>query len=369
MDDWPALRDFICDCYGSSAPFKSGMRWRWQFVDTPYGPPAGGQPPVWVAVDGARVVGQIALQPARMFIDGQEETAGWIVDVMIRPEYRGLGLGHRIHDAMVASGQTLVTLTMAEATRRIAERAGAITLGPVYQMIRPGRLSGRTVATVLKRGIERRSGLVRLGGRGFLGSRIGPMALAAGLSAAGAMSRRRRGSREGVEANVTSNPDLQAAEGLFDRCLQAYRAQFDRRAPFLEWRMLRAPDLEYRWIDVRRGSDLAGLGVFRFPDPVELPVGTLVEALALPTDSQALDAIVEEAVSAMSPATEAIIAGASDPALVSRLRHHGFHVVKTHFPTVVSADETVTKRVALAKDAWRFTKADHDWDQVHPAED
>ncbi|MDB5454164.1 MAG: family N-acetyltransferase [Caulobacteraceae bacterium] len=354
---------FIADCYGPAAPFKGERRWRWQFLETPY-PDGEADPPVWVALDGDSVVGQIALQPAAMSIDGVEAPAGWIVDVMIRPEHRGLGLAHRIHEAMIESGQTLVTLTMAPATRRVAERAGAVTLPPAYTMLRSRSLSGATLARVLRDPVERRAGLARLAGRAFMASRVGPGVLALAANAASAPGRGRRGGT-GLEVSPAATPFGDEADALFRRCAATYEALFDRRAAFLNWRFGRAPDLDYRWLQARRDGGLAGLVVWRLPRAMELPFGVLTDFWAESHDGQAQDGLVEAATAAMQNQTEAVIAGASHPVQVAALRRHGFHVVRTHRPTIVTRDAVLRERLA-GRPLWRFGKADHDWDQVTP---
>lgn len=367
-DDWPAIAAFIQDCYGPEAQFKAGPRWRWQFLDTPYSDDPSNVP-VWVAVANGKVLGQIALQPARMFLEGDAYAAGWIVDVMIRPEHRGSGLGHRIHDAMVASGRTLVTLTMAPATRRIADRAGAVTLGPVLQMVRPRRLSGGTVSTVLSRSLENRKGLTRAGGNLFLASRVGPALLGATVSLGAAVARlgspRRRSADLSVEPVET--PDLRASAALFQLSISQCPALFDRGPEFLSWRMLKAPDLSYRWLEARSSGTLRGLAATRLPSDAELPIATLADVLAPPNDFAAVDALVAETVDRLAPLCEAIIAGASHPSDVEVLRRHGFIAVRRHRPTVVTADATLRDRVARLANDWRMSKIDHDWDQIHPA--
>jgi GNAT superfamily N-acetyltransferase len=367
-DDWPAIAEFIDHCYGPEAPFKNGPRWRWQFLDTPYSDDPA-DVPVWIAVADGVVVGQIALQPARMFLEGEAYPAGWIVDVMIRPEHRGSGLGHRIHDEMVNSGRTLVTLTMAPATRRIADRAGAATLAPVLQMVRPRRLSGATISTVLWRSLEHRTGLLRAAGDAFLASRIGPAMLGAGISAGAAVMRvgASRARSADLSVRTVDAPDLTAAGAVFERCRAQCAALFDHGPEFIRWRMLQAPDLSYRWLEARRGGELSGLAATRLPNPVELPVGTLAELLSPPDDPVAIDALVGAAVDSMAEETEAIIAGASHPTDVGTLKRHGFHVVRRHRPTVVTNDEVLRARIARLPGNWRMSKIDHDWDQIHPA--
>src|SRR5436190_8152991 len=126
--DLPAIQDFIQQCYGAEAPFKGEARWRWQYTASPYEPSKDDEAMVWIALNGEEVVGQMGSQPGRLLLDGRPLPVGWNLDLMVRPDHRGLGLAHKIHGAMAATGRTLTTLTMAPASRIVFVRAGALTL-------------------------------------------------------------------------------------------------------------------------------------------------------------------------------------------------------------------------------------------------
>ena len=142
-------------------------------------------------------------------------------------------------------------------------------------------------------------------------------------------------------------------------------AMFDRSPAFWRWRFEEAPDLAYRFARASRGGDCAGLAVWREPLACELPVGTLAEVLAPRGDEAALGALIAHACSAMADC-EAVVAGAADPLVAAALRRAGFRQVKTHRPTVSSRDAEVLARIAAHQGPWHMSKADHDWDQIHP---
>ncbi|MCA0245241.1 MAG: GNAT family N-acetyltransferase [Proteobacteria bacterium] len=361
IQDWPSIRDFINRTYGSSARYKDYPRWHWQFCDTPYQREPDDYMPVWIALQGDRVVGQIALQPSLLRLGMEVIPASWIVDVMVDQAHRGRGLGRRINDAVVASGRLLITLTMAPATRSIMEAADCVTLPPVQQMVRLNQLSGTSVALLLERIADNRARWrhpISL----FNRSLMGPALLARALSL---VARLQRGAAPSSSLPMREIAALDAAtiDRLAGLLTTKVGASFDRSASFHTWRFNGAPDLAYRFAEV--DAPARALVTWRLPRPVELPVGTLVDLLADPNDGTALRAGIDHAITAMANC-EAIIAGASDLRLVDALRSRGFVTVKTHHPTAVSTDRALLTRIA-AEDCWHFTKADHDWDQIHPA--
>ncbi|WP_428425461.1 GNAT family N-acetyltransferase [Pararhizobium sp.] len=365
LGDWPLIKPFINVCYGASAHYKQESRWRWQFVDNPYAKEAGGLVPVWIAVHDGQVVGQIALQAGRMWIDGSAYPADWVVDVMVHPDHRGGGLGHKIHDAIRASGRTLVTLTMADATRRISERAGCITLGPVYQFARIHRLSAKTVSSLIDTRAAHRP-LLRMVGGLLGGSMLGPAVAAIGTKAFRSYNALRKPLSGVAEIWDVERVAPEIADEGFTRAMSKIPALFDRGSEFCQWRFDNAPDLQYQSVHCDHGRKTRGFAIWRMPEPSELPFGTLVDIVADPDDVEAISAMSAHAVRAMEPDCEAIVAGASHPSHIAALKALGFVTVKVHRPTVVTNDPQAAAAVARYKDRWHFSKADHDWDQVHP---
>ncbi|MEZ5778664.1 MAG: GNAT family N-acetyltransferase [Paracoccaceae bacterium] len=367
VDDMPQVLEFVGETYGPGAPFKDVARHRWQFENSPFRPEDETAPSIWLAFDGARVVGEIAVQDGRIWLDGSPVSAGWIVDVMVHPDFRGMGLSHRIHDAIMAERAVLVTLTMAPATRRVAERVGCMTLGPTRQYVLPHRLSAQTVARFLeyKAGIGgpmRRKAL-----RAFNASRLGPML----VSGAGRLLTRAlrlrgafRSSNGFSHVEIGRFPD--EIDEFWARARRSFPAIFERSARFLNWRFVDCPGLTYRRFLLHKDGMLKGYLITRVGDAAELPMGVLVDAFADPDEQDALDALVALAVNTLSPDAEYVEAAASTPAWQAALRRAGFVATKTMRPTVVCTDPALRARLVRHADDWHFTKADHDWDQIHP---
>jgi len=362
--DWPAIARFVGQTYGPLARFKHKARWDWQMGDAPYPLASAENPPSWIALDGGEVVGQISLQPTRLHLPQTAIDAGWIVDVMVAPAMRGRGLGQQIYDAILGSGHTLITLTMAQATRRIARRAGCITLPPVGQFLRPQGISARTLrhfieASAAHGGKGRHLALLAKGpmaGMAALGLRTGQ----AGLH----LLRSGTTASQGAQVAQIAACDLQEVDALFARMADKPIAMFDRSAHFWRWRFNDVPDLAYRFARASRDGEVKGLAAWREPEACEYPIGTLTEVLAPRDDAQTLNALIAHATRAMA-GCEAIIAGAADPLVASALRRAGFVQVKTHHPTVSSKNDDVLAQISAHHGPWHMSKADHDWDQIH----
>ena len=366
--DMPAVLAFIGETYGPGAPFKDAARLSWQFSGAPWRDDPSDDPALWIAHDGARVVGTIGVQDGAAWIGAERVPAGWIVDVMVHPDRRGQGLGHEIHAAVMRERTTLVTLTMAAATRRIAERAGAITLGPTAQFVCPARLGAATVARYLR---YKSAGRGRLAPplRAFAASGLGPAAVALAGRAAARLRLAARGPRgealRGFEIEETGRfPE--EIDGFWQEVRAELPAVFDRSAAALNWRFADCPGLSYRRFLLRRQGRLRGYLVTRLGVAEELPVGVVADLLVRPGDAAAADDLLALARETLLPRCDFLEAAASAPFLAAALRRAGFLATRRMHPTVVCSDPALRARIAGRRDAWYFTKGDHDWDQVHP---
>ncbi|MEM7546726.1 MAG: GNAT family N-acetyltransferase [Pseudomonadota bacterium] len=365
--DMPKVLDFVDQTYGAGAAYKNEARHHWQFEANPFRPAHETQPTIWLALDGARVVGTIAVQDGVIWLGEEPVPACWIVDVMVHPGARGQGLSHQIHAAIMAERAVLVTLTMAPATRRVAERAGAITLGPTRLFILPLRVSARLVARFLDHKAHTSSRARARILRVFNASAIGPMIAAATGRFLGFAARMRASSQMPTgfhHEEVDRFPD--EIDDLWDRVRPRSGHIFERSARFLNWRFLDCPGLSYRRFLLYKNGALAGYLVTRLGDPAELPLGVVADAFADPSDGAALDALLILARNVLSSGSEYLEAAASAPAWQDALRRAGFIATKTMRPTIVCTDPNLRARLASTGNDWHFTKADHDWDQIHP---
>jgi predicted N-acetyltransferase YhbS len=367
--DRPAIAQFIEDAYGQLAPYKATPRWTWQFIDNPFGRPEGDEVPIWVAVDGDRVVGQIAVQNALLEVDGQAFQAGWAVDIMILDSHRGAGIGHRLHDAVASDVDILMALTMAHASRRMAEKQGRVALAEVHQLTRWVRLDAPTVRRyLLLRTANHRWAQVaaRLACTVFRFDRLFPRVVNPFLRLRDFVRQSRRPS----ETTMIDEVECFGHEidDFWDRTRGDYPVIFPRDAKFLNWRFVDCPELRYRRFVARRDGRVVGYVVLRQAEPVELSQGIIVDLFAARRDLQTVDALVRHSVAFFGNNVSAVDCGTSVPEFETVLRKHGFFRTRAHHPTCVCRDSALRDRLEQLRSDWFFSKGDHDWDQIHLAD-
>jgi len=367
--DRPAIAKFIEDAYGARAQYKATPRWTWQFIDNPFGPGGGDEVPVWVAVDGNRVVGQVAVQNGLLQVDGETVEAGWAVDIMILPSHRGAGLGHRLHDAVVDDVDVLMALTMADASRRMAEKHGCVTLADVHQFTRWVRLDPAAVQCYLlvRTATHRRAHVVaRLACSVFQFHRIFPRLTNPLLRLRDFLERslRRPGATRITEVD-RFGPEV---DELWERTRGDYPAIFPRDAQFLNWRFVDCPEPRYRRFVAARDGRVVGYVVLRRAEPVELPHGIIVDLYASRHDTETVNELIRHSLAFFGDTVSAVDCGTSVAEFEAVLRKRGFFRTRAYHPTCICRDSALRDRVAQLRADWFLSKGDHDWDQIHVAD-
>lgn len=370
MNDWPAIHAFITQAYEELAPYKGWDRWNWQFCQNPYLDSHDEKEtvPVWIALDGEKVVGQIAVQTGMICIRGRQHQAGWIVDVMVLPEYRGMSLGHKIHAVCAESVPILVTLTMAAATRRIAERAGSVNLTPATQFARIQNPSPRDILQYLLDRTKNRRQLHQIAG--FLVNYCGLHWLVYIVSRIYLRLRLLWKTSQGRESgfSIREAPEFGPEfDDLWSRTRHEYEALFVRDSKFLSWRFENAPDLIYRKFIAERHGVPVGYAILRLAGQGEPRVGTIVDLFASRNDTATISEIVRFCLEEFGSGVSAVDCVTSIGEIRDVLRSYGFWPIRTVRPTCVCQNESMADELAGAE--WFFSKADHDWDQIHLSTD
>jgi predicted N-acetyltransferase YhbS len=366
--DQPAIARFIKEAYGARAQYKATPHWTWQLIDNPFRSRQGDEIPVWVATDGDRVVGQIAVQYAHLQVEGQTLDVGWAVDIMMLQSHRGAGIGHRLHEAVAGDVDILMSLSMADASRRMAERHGCITLADVHQLTRWVRFDSVSVRRyLLVRTTNHRwaHALARLSCTVLQLHRLFPRLANPILRLRDFTKRSLHGPRASIVEVDCFGPEI---DELWERTRRDYPVIFPRDARFLNWRFVDCPEPRYRRFVAKRGGRVVGYVVLRRAEPVELPHGIIVDLYASRQDVQTLAELVRHSLAFFGETVSAVDCGTSVAEFEAVLQEHGFFRTRAHHPTCICRDSAVGDRLVQLRNDWFFSKGDHDWDQIHVAD-
>lgn len=88
------LLNFLRTAYADNPRMSDASFWNWHFLENPY--VDTNNLPVWIAKDDGEIVGQLAATPVKLKVGDEEKRAMWILDLIVRPDYRRKGLGKKL---------------------------------------------------------------------------------------------------------------------------------------------------------------------------------------------------------------------------------------------------------------------------------
>lgn len=290
------------EVFGAKAADASRSRWRWQYLENPQTAEDG--PVIWVARDGERVLGQYASMPVRLSWGGCEVQASWGMDVFLRAEARGRGIGAQLFTAWSDHVDVALGLGLTPASYGLFRKLRYHDVGPVaffQRFLDPGKVASRRLGEALGRSA------------GFL--------LGAGL----AVLRPERARRaEGIEVRLIEGfgPEY---DTLWERARPSYTMCVRRDFAYLDWKYARCPHRRYQIREARRHGELVGFAVSREQDHGGLRLGWIVDLFADAGDHEAKDALIGAVLDSFRASGVARAQAFSmNAALASDLRRRGF---------------------------------------------
>jgi GNAT superfamily N-acetyltransferase len=257
-------------------------QWRWRFLDNPYGR-------VWIdlAWHGDVLVGQYAVMPVRMTVDGAQRWWAISLDTFTNPDYRRQGvfgtLAKSLYGRLADQADVVYGFPNENSSYGFYNKLRWIPVTPHPRLVLPG---------VLPAGLRRRHPAVRT---------LAPAADAVlgvavrGLSAVSRAVGWTRGVR--TEVSEALPDDL---EPLWAAVAPQAGIRVTADRAWFTWRYVRHPDFQYRFVSARRGDALVGMAVVRPPPPDgRSRMGQLMDVLlADPDDADAARALVGASVEA-----------------------------------------------------------------------
>jgi GNAT superfamily N-acetyltransferase len=325
--------------FGPDAADASRLRWDWQYRLNPNAPSDG--PLIWLAREGATVIGQYATMPVRVAIGTREIDGSWGMDVMVAPERRRQGLG----DALVRmwdqhTGASL-GLGSSVAASGLFQKLAWPNLGPVPCLVKP--LSRRALRQpTWPVGLNRLVSYLTLPWVRLV-SRTRPL--------------------EG-EVQPIRHFDERFTR-LWNRVANQFGFTVRRDARYLNWKYIQAPHVRYSAAALVRDNEAAGYVVYRHTREPQGRVTLLVDFLADPNDAAGVLTLLRwidrEARAADS---DKIRVFALHEGFRKLLRKSGYYPVKSALDFVAKVNAVdVPDDFYKDTDAWHVTLGDSDQDR------
>jgi GNAT superfamily N-acetyltransferase len=328
------------DVFGQQLTVGSRRRWDWQYLENPVEREAG--PAIWVARDGETVLGQYASMPVRLWWGAGEVRSSWGMDVFLRPEARGRGIGARLFNTWSEAVDVALGLGLTPSSYGLFKKLGYHDVGPVpfYRRI----LDARAVAS-------RRVGRP-------LGQVAGPVLRTA--------LRLFQPERSGTAGAVSVRP----GEGFgpeYDRLWESARGSWAmcvrRDAAYLDWKYRRCPHRRYDLWEARRGGTLAGYAVSRHEDYRGLRLGWIVDLFGEEGDAATQDALLSTVLRSFHQARVARAqCFALSASLGEALERRGFRAGTSPMQFCVTA-QVDSHKVLADRSRWHVVFGDSDMDR------
>jgi len=312
--DRPALLAFMREAAGADKAETLDRRWHWQWHLDPRLPAPGyrGVVAVW---DG-RIVGNISCMPAALYVRGEPLEAVWLTDARIH-----WGLARQALRAALRAGARKQDLFPNGLTAALFDH-------PAAGRLQMGKHIGEAMMT-----IGLRVGFRELPDAGNLMRRVSlrwplqqaigrtPGRLLGAVADLGIPLPRRRG----VDVRPLDGPFDARFDRLWERACAAYPAITRRDGAVLDWHYRQHPDTDYRTLTLGRGAELRGYLVYKIWLRRGRRIARVVDLLAMPDDSPAVEALAAAALHELRAAgVERVDWFATGAELRARLARLGF---------------------------------------------
>lgn len=328
------------EVFGEDLAEGSRRRWQWQYLENPVRGSNG--PVIWIAREGDAVLGQYASMPVRLHWGGREVSSSWGMDVFLRPQARGKGIGAKLFTTWSEHVEVALGLGLTPSSYGLFKKLGYHDVGPVpfYQkVLDPAAVARRRLGT-------------------GLGALAAPL-LGLGLRL---VAPERHRDASGVEVREVAGFSAEY-DALWDRTASSYAMCVRRDAAYLDWKYVRCPHQRYTLLEARRDGLLSGFAVSRHQDYRGLRLGWIVDLFAGAGDQAIRDALLGEALERFRQAGVARAqCFALNRALGEDLRARGFLPAASPMQFCVSTRvESVAVLTDLAR--WHVVFGDSDMDR------
>ena len=288
--------------------------WKWQFVN---GPAGSGK--IKVAVDNGKIVGQYAVVPLHMQLQGTPVVAALSLDTMTHPDYRRQGMFSILANELytqLREGNIPITYGFPNEN----SLGGFVTkLQWTHVCTLPVYIKPIHLGTIVERAISNR----------WLGKAAKPFANLAGA----AVFRKSGPSSETVGQFQWLEHFDQRANELWQRAYHQGKIAITRDSKYLNWRYFDNPKRDYRAIAFEEDSELIAYAVVRVMEQYGLQGVMIMELVSQPDRYDTLQAVLKAVSDYCIELNADLIAcmAHGDDDLINLLKRNGFILPPSKF--------------------------------------
>jgi GNAT superfamily N-acetyltransferase len=264
------LFHLYAEVFGQALTDSSRARWEWQYLKNPRSQADG--PTIWVAREEGRLLGQYASMPVRLHWGDREVSSSWGMDVFVRAEARGKGVGVKLFSAWHEHVDVALGLGLTPSSYGLFKKLGYHDVGPVpffQKVLDPAAVARRR-----------------------FGPRLGVLAAPFADLALRVVAPERRWTGEEAVRVARITRLSEDFDGLWARARSSYAMCVRRDAAYLNWKYADCPSRSYMLWEARRAGLLTGFAAGRTDDYRGLRLGWILDVFADAADRATKQALL-----------------------------------------------------------------------------
>jgi len=341
LKEQEALLAFLRIAYADEPRKSDADYWKWHFCDAPLAAPDN--IPLWVVKSDNEIVGQLAAIPVELKVNTTITHAIWVLDFVVRQDYRRQGLGKRLVLAARESYPTMLTLGINEQSTAVFQSLKWKALGGVHRYQRllfPGNAIRET-------------------------AKIGSVRKAVNLFYA--PLRPRISTLTKTQSAQREIKEITEIDSSFDDLWQRVSSQWNcavvRNPQYLEWQFMKQPGKKFNVLALYERGELIGYIVLFIRKPEhsnEPPKASIADLLYSSNNSvEVIDELLRAALRlAIERRAGSLVTDVLDPKVEERLKKFGFWRIKKSPQFMASAVEN--QEFIYQQSNWFLTRGDSD---------
>lgn len=313
--------------------------WNWHFRKPPH--VQHDRPPIWLAKSGERIAGSVAGFPVKLSVGGEIYSAGWILDMIVDPDFRRMGIAQKmVSAAQEGYAYMLGVNTNEQHAPAMLQKLGWVIVTRIprfHKLLFPGE----ALREIARYPIARRAA-----NTAFAPFRIG---LGGGF-------------HDDENVKILDGFDS-SFDDFWNESKTQWRYAVMRSSSTLDWQFKQQPKKRFDILGYYENGKLLGYAVlfFRKPNDEGAVAKAAISDICYHPDKpqKIVDALLAASLCiAVERRAGGLVTDALDPLLQERLGHYGFWKVKSGLQLMVLAPEN--RETIYDAGKWFLTRGDSD---------